>query len=351
MYYYSVSARNIAGEGNLSVLVMATPGTVPSAPQGLNASAGNGIVALTWLAPADNGGFPVTNYTIYRGTAPGNLTLLAWLRYALNFTDIDLANGRTYYYRVSASNARGEGILSPEINATPLKPNTAPGKPMNIKARPADHMVNLSWSAPDDNGGLPVTGYRVYRSNTSSNFQFLRSLTINSTTDDGLMNQMSYFYRVAAVNDLGEGTLSDIVSAVPWSVPSAPQNLTLARKGGGVLLKWDAPADDGGAGISFSRVYRGDGPQNLVALANVVKSSLTFTDTNLVPGKRYFYSVVAVILDFEGAPTAVKDISVPKEKPADGGSMMPVALVAIVAVAGAVGAVLFLRSRKKSPPV
>jgi len=350
MYYYSVSARNIAGEGPLSALAMATPGTVPTAPRRLNVSSGNKMVALGWLAPEDSGGFAITQYSVYRGSSPANISLLTRLGAVLNFTDANVTNGMTYYYRVSASNERGEGPPCLELNATPRSPNTVPGKPQNLTAASSDHKVTLCWSAPESDGGLPVTGYRIYRSNTSADFRFLRSVAVNSTIDEGLSNQKSYFYRVSAVNDIGEGPLSEMASALPLALPSAPQNLTLAAKGGKVLLKWDPPADDGGSQIRSYRVYRGAGPQNMTVLSLAGASTTTFVDSNASAGKRYYYKVAAVCDDGEGAPSPVSDISVPKTAPVQNGPMVPVLFVAIVAVAGAVGAVLLLRSRRKGPP-
>ena len=77
-------------------------------------------MSLSWTAPAFDGGSPVTNYKVYRGTSPGAETFLA------NAGDVrrrswrpGLTNGTTYYYKVSAENANGEGPLSNEASATP----------------------------------------------------------------------------------------------------------------------------------------------------------------------------------------------------------------------------------------
>ena len=71
-YFYKVTAVNVAGESTPSSEVSATPSvpsTVPSAPQGLVAktSTTNGV-ALSWSAPASNGGSAVTGYWLYRIT-------------------------------------------------------------------------------------------------------------------------------------------------------------------------------------------------------------------------------------------------------------------------------------------
>jgi PKD repeat protein len=123
------SATNTATS---SVTITASPiaGAVPGAPTGLTAGAGNGQVALSWTAPASNGGVTITSYRVYRGTSPGTETLLtsggcAGLAAVLSCTDSGLTNGQTYYYKVSAVNAIGEGAQSNEASATPVVSCTA----------------------------------------------------------------------------------------------------------------------------------------------------------------------------------------------------------------------------------
>src|SRR5437660_1780729 len=123
--YYQVSAVNAAGEGPRSNEASATPtapATPPGAPQGLSATAGDATVTLTWSAPSSNGGSPITNYRIYRGTSSNGETLLATIGNVLTYTDTAVTNGVTYYYQVSAVNGAGEGPRSNEASATPSPP-------------------------------------------------------------------------------------------------------------------------------------------------------------------------------------------------------------------------------------
>lgn len=96
-----------------------TSPTAPGSPPSLTATAGTGSVTLGWEAPGSDGGSPVTGYKVYRGTSSGGETWLATLGNVTSYNDTGLTNGTTYYYRVGASNAAGEGKPSPERSATP----------------------------------------------------------------------------------------------------------------------------------------------------------------------------------------------------------------------------------------
>ncbi len=102
--------------------------TPPGVPTGLSAFAGDASATLSWTAPTFDGGSALTGYRVYRGTTPGNESFLQSVGTVTSFADSGLTNGQTYYYKVSAVNAVGEGPLSSEAQATPngLDPPTPP---------------------------------------------------------------------------------------------------------------------------------------------------------------------------------------------------------------------------------
>ena len=114
-YSYYVTAVNSVGESRKSNVVHATPLSVPSPPQNLNASSGSGYVNLTWIAPANNGGTAIIKYNIYRnGTQIANVS-----SNQLWYNDTSVINGVQYNYYVTAINSVGESEPSNKINATP----------------------------------------------------------------------------------------------------------------------------------------------------------------------------------------------------------------------------------------
>jgi glycoprotein endo-alpha-1,2-mannosidase len=89
----------------------------PAAPLHATATAGNGLVTVSWAAPSG----PVRSYNVYRATTPGGegSTPVAAGVWNTAFTDTGLTNGTTYYYVVTAVNGAGPSSLSNEAAATP----------------------------------------------------------------------------------------------------------------------------------------------------------------------------------------------------------------------------------------
>jgi parallel beta-helix repeat protein len=164
-YYYTISAMNLEKEGAMSDEASATPGSVPGAPIGLTATPGNQEVLLNWSPPIDDGGSPITSYNIHRGTTPGGETLLTAVGNVLNYVDIGLMNGLTYYYRISAVNDVGEGPYSNEANATPsAQPSNQP--PICAISSPISGTtiagtVTISGSASDLEGTVHKVEIRI----------------------------------------------------------------------------------------------------------------------------------------------------------------------------------------------
>ncbi|MGZ4314754.1 MAG: fibronectin type III domain-containing protein [Gaiellaceae bacterium] len=192
-----------------------TTPTAPGTPNSLNATAGDRSVTLTWQAPAD-GGSPILGYRIYRSTASGSETFLVDVGNLTTYTDANLTNGTTYYYKVSARNSVGEGSLSSEASATPTVAATTPSAPRNLTASPGKPRgVALSWQAPSTNGGAPITNYLVYRGTSSGNETLLTTLgNVTSYKDTSATGGQTYWYYVTAKNSAGEGPRSAEVNAV-----------------------------------------------------------------------------------------------------------------------------------------
>lgn len=140
--------------------------TAPTPPSSLTASASTGQVQLSWEPPSSDGGSALKKYRVYRSTTPGgqalNKTPLATLSKSItSYTDTTVDDGTTYHYVVVATNAKGSSGPSSERSATPQGTTTVtpPGAPTGLSASTPPGVVRLSWSAPAETGGSPVTTY------------------------------------------------------------------------------------------------------------------------------------------------------------------------------------------------
>ena len=117
-YTFTVTATNAAGTSVPSdVSASVTPATVPGAPTGAKASAFDRFASVSWLAPSVNGGSAITGYTVT--ATPGGATCIT--EGELSCMVEDLANGTSYTFTVTATNAAGTGAASAASNAvTPL---------------------------------------------------------------------------------------------------------------------------------------------------------------------------------------------------------------------------------------
>ena len=281
----------------VSNMASATPAAKPGAPAGLTATPGDSQVTLSWAAPASDGGAPISGYDIYQATSPGGETgapVSGSPVTATSTTVTGLVNGTTYYFKVAAVNGVGEGPASAEVSAAPA---AIPGAPAGLTATAGNAQVTLSWTAPASNGGLPVTGYRLYAGTTTefSGESPVATLTGTVVTVTGLANGTTYYFKVTAVNRVGEGPGTD-TEAVPVTTPGAPAGLTATPGDSQVTLSWAAPASDGGAPISGYDIYQATSPGGETG-APVSGSPVTATSTTvtgLVNGTTYYFKVVAL---------------------------------------------------------
>jgi fibronectin type 3 domain-containing protein len=208
-YYYVVSAFNSAGQSANSTQASGTPSapvSPPTAPTGLQATAGNTQVSLVWAASAG-----ATSYHVKRATTNGGPYTQVSTPTGTNFTDSGLTNGTAYYYVVSALNSAGESTNSSQVSATPVAPATPPAIPTGLQATAGNTLVSLAWTA-----STGATSYHVKRSTTSGGpYTQVAAPSTTSDTDTGLTNGTTYYYVVSAVNAAGESANSSQVSAKP----------------------------------------------------------------------------------------------------------------------------------------
>ncbi|HVE39050.1 MAG TPA: hypothetical protein VNM14_04130 [Planctomycetota bacterium] len=265
----------------------------PAAPTGLTATAGVAQVSLAWSASAG-----ATSYNVKRATTSAGPYTLISSGPGLSYVDTGLTPGVPYFYVVSALSADGEGGNSTEVMSVPLPP--PPAAPAALSAVPGNQQVSLSWSASSG-----ATGYTLKRSNsTGGPYTTVGSSSGLSLLDPGLANGTTYFYVVTAFNSGGESANSGEVSATPLPPPAAPTNLTVTLSAGSAQLQWTGSA--GAATYTVRRATAPGGP--FTVLASGIGGT-TYTDSSVVMGTTYYYTVSASNTAGESAPSAAGSVT------------------------------------------
>ena len=128
---------------------------------------------------------------------------------------------------------------------------TVPGAPTALSARAVgETQINLSWTAPGENGGAPISGYKIESSPDGvANWTGLVANTGNTATTYahiGLAAGTTRHYRVSAINSVGAGRPSNIDDAIA-SIPSLSLRTQSIPEGIGtaaLLVTLNQPAGD-----------------------------------------------------------------------------------------------------------
>jgi fibronectin type 3 domain-containing protein len=169
---------------------------------------------LSWTMPSVSGSGSITSFRVYRGTTANGESPMAIAEVAgTTYNDTGLTNGQKYFYKVRTVNSIGESLNSSETSATPTPPGSPPSEPRNLAAIAGYRYIKLNWNVPLSDGNSTIIGYKIYRSLFSGNEIYLTQVAGTTYNNTNLENGTTYFYRVAAVNALGTGSMSDEASA------------------------------------------------------------------------------------------------------------------------------------------
>ena len=236
--------------------------SVPNAPT-VTAVAGVSGASVSWTAPSDTGGSAVTAYQVtpIRDGVRGTTTTVGASTLSKVYSGLDPRV--SYTFEVIATNVNGNG--TPGVSNA-VVPYTLPNQPTNVSGTASDNAVLLTWVAPTDNGGSPVTSYVVtpYIGGTAQT-AITTADAATSLTVSGLTAGTSYTFTVKAVNAAGMGPASAASAAVVPNAPpvlsfpappggevSAPYSATLTVTGGTAPFSWSIESGTLPIGLSLS---------------------------------------------------------------------------------------------------
>jgi len=253
-YYYSISAENKFDIGDISRPIRVDAGTVPFQPLNMTAVPGDQFIELKWDPPADDGGYHVVNYAIQRGNDASDLARVSLQGNITFYNDLDVVNGREYFYSVSAINLKGEGPRSDTINVTPGR---IPSPPQNLKAVPDGVFIHLAWFPPIDDGDCLILGYSMYRADGTADKKVVAWVDSPAVEYlDGPFDGGSILtYHLTALNAVGESDRSNEAIVNPNNRPAPPLNLYAIVEPPSITLGWEQPADDGGSPLTGYNIY------------------------------------------------------------------------------------------------
>ncbi|WP_419917809.1 fibronectin type III domain-containing protein [Candidatus Poriferisocius sp.] len=292
-YDFEVRAVNQFGAGPAAGMV--GPVTPVGAPAGgsLQATAGDGRVALAWAA-VNTGGSTVTGWQYRMKTDGGGYdswTAVTGGATARSLVVDDLANGRAYAFQVRAITTDVQ-VIGAAFESEAVTPSAVPPAP-SVTATAGNTMVTLNWSAGaggvvgESSWAAVVSGWQYRMKTGAVGFGAWVDVPAATTTRevDGLTNGVAYMFEVRARNRIGAGPAAT-ATAMPAAVPDAPEVSTMAGDKT-VTVSWTA-GGDGGSVVTGWQLRTGDGDWVIYPAGTA-----SVPVSNLVNGTTYTFQVRA----------------------------------------------------------
>lgn len=228
-YNVEITATNTAGTSPVGTGTVQTA-TTSDPVTGLTTTNTVDDLTVNWTAPINTGTYSITGYTVNIYSTDGTLVT--------SQTAPQTATSSTFALTMQSVIKYGTGYVVEVIpythethipgSAATVETTTVTRAPfattnVNGTVNVTDRSVTVTWAAPTNDGGAPVTGYDVSLE-TSSNQQVVEQVTVIGLTHTftGLQGNMDYTVTVKAVNNTGAGDPTEYSFNSGVFAPAAP---------------------------------------------------------------------------------------------------------------------------------
>lgn len=239
-YVFRLWASNEHGESEYTEIT-GIPGRTPDPPIDVIASFIDKNVSIRWAPPADDGGYQIVRYRIYRNEDGGEFKEIASVNYlTFDHIDLDVEQGVTYEYYITAENVLGRSGRSSSATAFDPIIYSPPSAPEIYLTTKGILYIKIHWRMPLL-AGPEITKFIVYREWSEGGPIQNTTIEIDpeefSYNDTAIVYDVNYTYRVAAVNVIGGSDPSNMITIrVRNLTEPAPNTTTTLKKGNKALI-------------------------------------------------------------------------------------------------------------------
>ena len=211
-YEVIIRAVNSVGDGQISNMESITISPVaPSAPTITSITPRSSEITINFSVPTNNGGAAITDYKyslnggafIAAGTTTSPITVTG------------LSYNTTYEVIIRAVNSVGDGQIS-NMESITISP-VAPSAPTITSITPRSSEITINFSVPTNNGGAAITDYKY---SLNGGAFIAAGKTTSPIIVKGLSYNTSYQVIIRAVNSVGDGTISNMISVTTTGIGS-----------------------------------------------------------------------------------------------------------------------------------
>ena len=294
--YYRIFSINESGASRSYNETIGRANDVPGSPENFVVKPDSiTSIDLDWDESSDNGGDTITGYRIDVSIDNSDFETIVTKQTPTSYTHSELPEQALRYYRVYAIN--NIGVSTDYVSGSAIAVEIrSPQFPRNFISEPiGDSSIELDWNKPINNGGSPITGYRIDVSINNETFKtIVKSQTPTIFQHLELVSGDTYYYRIYAINEIGISEYVEGYATVGKEILGHPRNLVINGSGStSIELTWNKPSNDGGDTITGYRIDVSTNGDTFTTLVSS-QSNTSYEHTGLSTGDTRWYRVYAI---------------------------------------------------------